>query len=231
MSAKPYKATNDYKAYYFPDSSVKERGVIGDADADADFDEMQPQNLDFLDDTDDLNDSSRAGNPAAAEPGGTNPRKLDVLEPGGYTVNGVEDEGQLYSSGRDGDVSTTSKSHSSSHQTACSTNPSFNHPPPKLANRRPKMPGDDLYAHKDSVQKPLPELYRSNKQKNTDADVDADDDLHKSLDMDPDSSMKRKAGLGARTRGMDVDDEGDLEPGPDGYSFTGVEDEGEQLNS
>ncbi|RDW93672.1 uncharacterized protein DSM5745_00994 [Aspergillus mulundensis] len=104
MSARPYKTTEDYKAYYFPDSSADDRGVIGDADADADFDEMQSQHLYFVDDTGDLNDSNRAGNPAAAETGGRNPRELDVLEPGRYTVNGVDDEGHLFSSGRDDDV-------------------------------------------------------------------------------------------------------------------------------
>ncbi|KAL4975150.1 hypothetical protein BDW66DRAFT_138270 [Aspergillus desertorum] len=68
-----------------------------------------------------------------------------------------------------------------------------------------------------------------------DADVDADDDLHKALNMDPATS--RRAGLGAKARGMDEDEDADaegeneLEPGAEGYTFTGVEDEGEQLNS
>ncbi|KAL6234000.1 hypothetical protein BDW75DRAFT_213412 [Aspergillus navahoensis] len=66
-----------------------------------------------------------------------------------------------------------------------------------------------------------------------DADVDADDDLHKALDMDP--ATPQRAGLGAKARGMnedaDAEGENEFEPGTEGYTITGVEDEGEQFNS
>ncbi|KAL4975151.1 hypothetical protein BDW66DRAFT_152302 [Aspergillus desertorum] len=102
MSITPPMTAADYKAFYFPDRS--ERSVKGEAAADAEFDEMQPQSQPqpWSQDAsvgstvpDALGESSRAGNLAAAEPGGTQPRHLDVLEPGRYTVPGVEDEGEL----------------------------------------------------------------------------------------------------------------------------------------
>jgi hypothetical protein len=73
----------------------------------------------------------------------------------------------------------------------------------------------------------------TNTQIKDDADVDADDDLHKALNMDPATS--RRAGLGAKAREMDEDEdaegENEFESGTVGYTITGVEDEGEQLNS
>lgn len=73
----------------------------------------------------------------------------------------------------------------------------------------------------------------TNTQIKDDADVDADDDLHKALNMDPATS--RRAGLGAKARELDEDEdaggEDESELGTGGYTITGVEDEGEQLNS
>ena len=70
----------------------------------------------------------------------------------------------------------------------------------------------------------------TNTQIKDDADVDADDDLHKALNMDPATS--RRAGLGAKARELDEDEDAEGEDEFEGgYTITGVEDEGEQLNS
>ncbi|RDW93671.1 uncharacterized protein DSM5745_00993 [Aspergillus mulundensis] len=52
------------------------------------------------------------------------------------------------------------------------------------------------------------------------SDAEADDELHETLDFDPIAS--RHTGLGAKARPGDE---------MEGYTITGVEDEGEQLNS
>ncbi|KAL4735783.1 hypothetical protein BDV11DRAFT_208187 [Aspergillus similis] len=198
--------TADYKAYYFPDRDAQ--GVKGEVAADAEFEQMnfQPQlqdaNVDSTD-ADALNESSRAGNPATAEPGGIRPRHLDVLEPGGYNIPGLNgDEGR--------------PQHTSNMT-----------PAERLAYYRPDQ----------GQWAPTPRKGQLGTDTNTqikdDADVDADDDLHKALDMD--SATSRRAGLGAKARGMDEDEdaegENEFELGTGGYTITGVEDEGEQLNS
>ncbi|KAL4820388.1 hypothetical protein BDW67DRAFT_180771 [Aspergillus spinulosporus] len=84
MPISPSMTAADYKAYYFPDRDAQ--SAKGDAAADAEFEQMntqpQPQdaNVDSIN-ANALGESSRAGNPAAAEPGGIQPRHLDVLEP------------------------------------------------------------------------------------------------------------------------------------------------------
>ncbi|KAL4745965.1 hypothetical protein BDW72DRAFT_207748 [Aspergillus terricola var. indicus] len=192
----------DYKAYYFPDRDAQ--NAKGEAAADAEFEQMnsQPQLQDAnvgSTDTDALK-SSRAGNPATAEPGGIRPRHLDALEPGSHS--------NLKMSGRPQHTSDMT-------------------PAERLAYYRPDQ---GQWAQTPRKGNPRAD---TNTQIRDDADVDADDDLHKALDMD--SATSRRAGLGAKARGMEEDEdaegEDEFEMGTGGNTMTGVEDEGEQLNS
>jgi hypothetical protein len=88
----------DYNAYYFPDRDVKSAKVGAAADAGIEQLKSQPQLQDTNGDSADatvLSESSRAGNPAAAEPGGNQPRHLDVLKPGRYNIPGFEGDGTV----------------------------------------------------------------------------------------------------------------------------------------
>ena len=96
MPISPSTTAADYKAYYFPNRDAK--SAKGEAAADAEFERMnsQPQLQDTNGDSADataLSESSRAGNPAAAEPGGIQPRHLDVLEPERYNIPGFDGDG------------------------------------------------------------------------------------------------------------------------------------------
>ncbi|KAL4982500.1 hypothetical protein BDW68DRAFT_192093 [Aspergillus falconensis] len=216
MSISPSMTASDYKAYYFPDRGAE--SMKGEAAADAEFDQMQPHiqpqdaNLGSTD-ADVLNESSCVGNPASAEPGSIQSQEMDMLESSGYSISGVDDEGKV-------------------------------NPEPKMP-RNPQHTSDKTPAERLAYYRPY-QGHWAPPQKNSlgadistnikdDADVDADDDLHKALDMD--SPTSRRAGLGAKVRGMDedadadVEGENELEPGAEGYTITGVEDEGEQLNS
>ncbi|KAL4993150.1 hypothetical protein BDV10DRAFT_198552 [Aspergillus recurvatus] len=203
MPTSPPMTAADYKAYYFPDRDSQ--SGMGEAAADAEFDQMQPYlqpRHANVGSTDADALSDRAGDPATAEPGSIWPRELDALESGGYSISGEEDEGK--------------PQHTSDMA-----------PAERLAYYRP---GQGQWAQTPRKNNLGTDINTNIKD---DADVDADDDLHKALDMDPATS--RRAGLGARPRGTDEDadaeGENEFEPGTESYTITGVEDEGEQLNS